>query len=147
MGRNHALKNQISGGLLQELKARGKTPEEYDHDPLRASVELEVPLERRDTVMDMLDMSSTTITRYIRNMGGVSRGAGCYLFSPEDIDQLRKMKRRPGRPIDWTTVPRWTFHFYGLTGIPGKGEDFYDKGFMFVMCFINKIEPAKCLTT
>ena len=76
------------GGLLQELKAGGKIPEEYDNDPLRASVELEVPLERRDTVMDTLDMSATAITRYIRNMGGVSWGAGCYLFTPDDINQL-----------------------------------------------------------
>ena len=80
---------------MQELQARGKTPEEYNHDPIRASVELEVPLERRDTVMNMLDLSSTTITRHIRDMGGVSRGGGCYLFAPGDIDQLRKMKRRP----------------------------------------------------
>ena len=115
---------------MQELKARGKTPEEYEHDPIRAAVELEVPLERRDSVMDMLDLSATT--RYIRNMGGVSRGAGCYLFAPEDIGKMRKMKRWPGRPT--LEVPRWTFHFYGLTGIQGKGEDFYDKGFM---CFIN----------
>ena len=49
--------------------------------------------------MNMLDLSATTIARYIRNMGGVSRGAGCYLFAPEDINQLRKMKRRVGRPV------------------------------------------------
>ena len=42
---------------MQELKARGKTPEEYDNAPLRASVELGVPLEKRDSVMDMLDLS------------------------------------------------------------------------------------------
>ena len=106
MGRHYTLQNQIGGGLLQELKARSKTPEEYDHDPLKASVELGVPLERRDTVMDTLDLSATTLTRYIRNMGGVSRGACCYLFAPDDINQLRKMKRRPGRPT--MEVPRWT---------------------------------------
>ena len=74
MGRHYSLQNQISGGLLQELKARGKTPEEYNHDPFRASMELEVPLERRGSVMDMLDLSATTLTRYIQRLGGVSRG-------------------------------------------------------------------------
>ena len=81
MGRHYTLQNQIAGGLLETIKARGKTPEDYDHDPIRASVELAVPLERRDTVMNMLDLSATTIARYIRNMGGVSRASGTCLFT------------------------------------------------------------------
>ena len=34
MGRHYTLQNQIGGGLLQELKARGKTPEEMTPLPL-----------------------------------------------------------------------------------------------------------------
>ena len=52
MGRHRSLQNQIRGGLLQELKARGKTPEEYDNAPLRASVALGAPLEKRNTVLN-----------------------------------------------------------------------------------------------
>ena len=81
MGRHYSLQNQIRGGLLQELQARGKTPEEYDHDPIRAAVELGVPLEKRDSVMGMLDLSPKTIARYIRIIGGVSRVSGSYLFT------------------------------------------------------------------
>ena len=99
MGRGHALKNRISGGLLQELQSRGKTPEDYDNDPFRASIELKVPLERRDTVMDTLDLSATTLTWYIRTIGGVSRASGSYLFTQEDIAKLREMKRPQGQPV------------------------------------------------
>ena len=106
MKRHYTLQDQIAGGLLEAIKARGKTPEDYDNDPLRAFMELGVPLERRNTVMDMLDMSPTTITRYIRKLGGVSRGAGCYLFTKDDIDKMRKIKRRVGRST--LEVPRWT---------------------------------------
>ena len=81
MGRHYTLKNQIKGGFLEELEARGKTPEDYDHDPLRASVEPAVPLERRDTVMDMLDVSPPAIARYIERIGGVSRASSSYLFT------------------------------------------------------------------
>ena len=95
----YILKNRIAAGLLDEVRARGKSPEDYNHDPLQASRELGIPLKKRYDVMKILDVSSTSMSKYLNVLDGVSWGCGCYLFSPSDIEKIKQMKRGRGRPI------------------------------------------------
>ena len=95
------LENVINGGLLEALKAKERTPEEFNHDPLLAAPVVGVPLYRARAVRKIIQVSRPTLMRYVNCIGGVCKRGREYYFTKGDIAKLERIRRDslPGRPL------------------------------------------------